>query len=226
MNHVKANTIVSLLAITLLSACSGTPKIKPDPAYAPAVPEAMKMSGRFNGGIYQHGFNMNLFEDPRAHRVGDIINIVLVERTQASKKAKTNLARTNEVTLLNPTIMGGAASAGSGTQAMGFDTEHAFDGNGSSSQSNSLSGNIAVTVMEVLPNGNMKVRGEKLLTLNQGSEHIRLSGIVRPIDVRSDNSVLSTQVANARISYGGTGALADANRNGWLSQFFMKVWPF
>ncbi|GMQ97460.1 MAG: flagellar basal body L-ring protein FlgH [Gammaproteobacteria bacterium] len=214
-----------MLLAVFVSACSSTPP-KPDPAYAPAVPEAMSKPQQTNGSIYQSRFSIALFEDRRARRIGDIINIVLTESTQSSKNAKTKLAKTNEVTLNNPTIMGGAAAAGSGTLAMGFDTEHAFDGSGSSSQSNSLSGNIAVTVMEILPNGNMKVRGEKLLTLNQGSEYIRLSGIVRPIDVRSDNSVLSTQVANARISYGGTGALADANRNGWLSQFFMKVWPF
>lgn len=218
---------LSSLALTavFVSACSGTPP-KPDPDFAPAAPAAMKAPQQTNGSIYQNRFAIALFEDRRARQVGDIINIVLTESTQSSKNAKTNLAKTNEVTLNNPTIMGGAAAAGSGTLEMGFDTEHAFDGSGSSSQSNSLSGNIAVTVMEILPNGNMKVRGEKLLTLNQGSEHIRLSGIVRAIDVRSDNTVLSTQVANARISYGGTGALADSNRNGWLSQFFMKVWPF
>ncbi len=214
-----------MLFAAVISACSNTPP-KPDPAYAPAPPAAMNAPKQSNGSIYQSRFSIALFEDRRARQVGDIINIVLTESTQSSKNAKTKLAKTNEVTLNNPTIMGGAAAAGSGTLAMGFDTESAFDGSGSSSQSNSLSGNIAVTVMEVLPNGNMKVRGEKLLTLNQGSEYIRLSGIVRSIDVRTDNSVLSTQVANARISYGGTGALADANRNGWLSQFFMKVWPF
>lgn len=214
-----------MLLAVFVSACSATPP-KPDPDFAPAVPVAMKAPLQTNGSIYQAGYNIALFQDIKANRVGDIINIVLTESTQASKNAKTNLTKTNEVTLNNPTLLGRPASAGAGTMEMGIDTEHAFDGSGSSSQSNSLSGNIAVTVMEILPNGNMKVRGEKLLTLNQGSEYIRLSGIVRPIDVRSDNTVLSTQVANARISYSGTGALADANRNGWLSQFFMKVWPF
>jgi len=221
------NKLANVAIITVvLSGCSGTPTPKPDPAYAPAAPVAMKAPQQTNGSIYQASYNVALFEDMKARRIGDIINIILTESTQSSKNAKTNLAKTSEMTLVNPTIMGGAAAAGSGTFENSIDSEHAFDGSGSSSQSNSLSGNIAVTVVEILPNGNMKVRGEKLLTLNQGSEHIRVSGIVRPNDVRSDNSVLSTQVANARISYGGTGALADANTNGWLSQFFMKAWPF
>ncbi|MGD8525667.1 MAG: flagellar basal body L-ring protein FlgH, partial [Thioalkalispiraceae bacterium] len=105
--------------------------------------------------------------------------------------------------------------------------EREFAGEGSSTQSNSLTGRIGVTVVEVMSNGNMKVRGEKLLHLNQGDEFIRISGIVRQVDVRSDNTIPSTLVANAQISYGGNGALAEANSQGWLSRFFSSSWwPF
>ncbi|MDH5183551.1 MAG: flagellar basal body L-ring protein FlgH, partial [Gammaproteobacteria bacterium] len=105
-------------------------------------------------------------------------------------------------------------------------TDQAFDGSGSSAQSNSLQGTISVSVMEVLANGYLVVRGEKILSLNQGDEFIRVSGIIRPEDVSPDNTVQSTKVANVQIIYGGTGALADANRDGWMSKFFKKVWPF
>ena len=90
-----------------------------------------------------------------------------------------------------------------------------------------MNGSITVTVAEVLPNGNMIVRGEKWLTLNQGEEYIQISGIVRPQDVRTDNTIFSTLVADARIAYSGKGMLANANSPGWLARFFNSpIWPF
>lgn len=195
-----------------------TERPRPDTQAAPA--------GEINGSIYQAGVSQPLFEDNRARRVGDIISIVLVERTQASKNADTTLSRSNDTSLGNPTLFGSPVQIGTQTLEVTAGSEHEFSGSGSSSQSNSLNGSITVTVVRVLPNGNLVVRGQKQLMLNQGSEHIRISGVVRAVDVRSDNTVLSTQVANARIIYGSRGALADANRSGWLSRFFMKIWPF
>ena len=93
--------------------------------------------------------------------------------------------------------------------------------------SNSLTGNISVTIHEVLANGVLIVKGEKWLTLNQGDEYIRVSGMIRPQDISADNTVNSTQIADARISYSGTGAVHDSNTMGWLSQFFIgQLWPF
>jgi len=107
------------------------------------------------------------------------------------------------------------------------DQQREFNSQGQSQQSNSLIGNITVTVIQVYPNGNLLVRGEKAVGLNQGYETIKISGIVRPYDIRADNTVLSTQVADVRVEYRGKGALADANRQGWLSRFFSSViWPF
>jgi flagellar L-ring protein precursor FlgH len=102
-----------------------------------------------------------------------------------------------------------------------------FAGEGDSAQSNSITGFITVTVQKVLPNGNLYVKGEKNIAINQGSEFVRLSGVIRPIDLAPDNSINSSQVANAKIAYGGKGALADANAQGWLSRFFNSPWtPF
>ncbi len=105
--------------------------------------------------------------------------------------------------------------------------ESSFDGASDSSQSNRLDGSITVTVAERLPNGNLLVRGEKRITINQGEEFIRVQGIVRPVDIGPANSVASTKVADARITYSGRGTLADSNRPGWLSRFFNSPWfPF
>lgn len=110
---------------------------------------------------------------------------------------------------------------------MGIESDSTFKGDAKSNQSNSLNGQITVHVLRVLPNGNLIIRGEKWLTLNTGQEFIRLTGIVRSEDVSSDNTVDSTRVANARISYSGKGSLAEAQETGWLSQFFMStMWPF
>jgi len=112
------------------------------------------------------------------------------------------------------------------TLANSVDTTQKFDGSGDSTQSNSLTGNVTVTVVEVLANGNLVVRGEKTLRINQGDEYLRVSGVVRPADVSSDNSVISTQLADARIAYSGSGFVADSNSMGWLARFVNSWWPF
>ena len=102
-----------------------------------------------------------------------------------------------------------------------------FTGKGAADQSNSLSGNISVTVVDVLPNGNLNVRGEKRVTLNQGDEFIRLSGIVRPVDINSSNIITSDKVADVTIMYVGEGAMADASKMGWLARIVQSPWfPF
>jgi flagellar L-ring protein precursor FlgH len=102
-----------------------------------------------------------------------------------------------------------------------------FDGEGNSAQSNSLTGYITTTVARVLPNGNLYIKGEKKIWINQGQENVVLSGVIRPVDLAPDNTISSSRVANARITYGGKGALNDANTAGWLSRFFNAPWtPF
>jgi len=209
-----------------------------DPDYAAARPEAPAAVAQPSGGIYQVASGVALFEDQRARRVGDIITVRLVESTNASKSASTTTKKESELSLSNPTVLGtnvqfdvarGAPLAQTTNLNLGtsVDNSSQFKGDAGSSQKNSLSGNITVTVTEVLPNGNLVVRGEKVLAINQGHEYVRLAGIVRPQDILPDNSVLSTQVADAHILYGGEGTLAEANSVGWITRFFQSPWwPF
>ncbi|GAB3789488.1 flagellar basal body L-ring protein FlgH [Dyella agri] len=186
------------------------------PVVAAAAPVA-------DGSIYHDEQGMELFADPRAHRTGDILTIVLVENTQAVKKASTSTSKTNKDNIGAPSLLGRTFNKAS----VGINSDHSFDGGGSSSQSNQLTGNITVTVAQRLANGSLMVRGEKWLTINQGQELIRITGIVRPQDIGQDNTVPSTRVADAKISYTGRGTLADANTQGWLSRFFTSKWmPF
>ena len=210
----------------LMTACAG-PQVR-DEGFTPTMPEPVAPAQESNGSIYHSRNNRFLFEDLKARRVGDLITVILDEQTNAAKTATTNTSKDNSVDLPGPTIAGlPVTHNGRPILSATLDSASSFSGSGDSSQSNSLSGNITVTVAEVLNNGNLVVRGEKLLTLNNGSEIIRISGIVRPHDVTPDNTVESTQIANANITYSGKGAVADSNRQGWLSRFFTSpLWPF
>jgi flagellar L-ring protein precursor FlgH len=177
-----------------------------------------------DGSIYHDMQNMELFSDARAHRVGDILTVTLVEATQASKKSSTSTSKTDKTAIDAPTILGQSLSIGGKAADITTNAGRSFDGDGSSSQSNQLTGQITVTVAQRLTNGNLLVRGEKWLTINQGQELVRISGIVRVQDIAQDNSVASTRVADARITYSGRGTLADANTQGWLSRFFSSKW--
>jgi len=219
-------TKLVLLMSVLLAAC--TPLPQRDPAFAPVAPADLRPPVQSSGSIYQSGYDMRLFEDYKAVRVGDILTIKLQEQTQAKKADDLNAKKENSIKVSAPMLMGVSPGTVFGQD---LDTEISsakdFKGQGGANQSNSLKGNISVTVVEVLPNGNLKIRGEKRVTLNQGDEFIRLSGIVRPVDIDSSNSISSDKVADATFMYTGDGAMADASKMGWISRIFFSPWfPF
>ena len=213
----------ALSTAVLLGACASQPDVVFDD-YSPSLPVMGPGSDTPDGAVYDIGYQFSLFDDPRARNVGDILTIRLVEQTQASKSASTDTSRTTSVDTGNPTILGRSVTQ-NGRELLNttIDAEQTFAGEATSSQSNQLIGDITVTVAQVLANGNLVVRGEKWLTLNQGEEYIQISGIVRPADIRPDNSVDSPRLADARIAYSGKGQLANVNRPGWLARFFTSV---
>ncbi|MCL4104556.1 UNVERIFIED_CONTAM: hypothetical protein GTU68_047518 [Idotea baltica] len=180
------------------------------------------------GSIYAGGRSVSLFEDIRASQVGDIVTIVLAEATNAAKSSDTSLDKSNSNAITDPVLAGQTRILGSDASlAFDLSSDHSFGGESASNQRNSLQGSITVTVAKILPGGNLYVQGEKWIHINQGNEYIRLRGVIRPVDVSTNNTVLSTKVADARISYGGTGATAEVNGVGWLSRFFISpIWPF
>jgi flagellar L-ring protein precursor FlgH len=192
-------------------------------SWEPAMPETAAPPPSGNGAIYQAGYDVPLLENATARRVGDIVTIRLVENTNASKSSSTTTSKATTVALPGPTV-GGRPVTVNGTAILsgGVENEASFDGEGSSRQSNRLNGDITVTVVRRLPNGTLMVRGEKWITINQGRELVRISGLVRQIDIEPDNTVPSAKVANAAITYVGKGALADASAPSWLARFFMS----
>ncbi|MFT5811318.1 MAG: flagellar L-ring protein precursor FlgH [Rubritalea sp.] len=217
---IKIAGLITLLG--LLNACAATQiAVQPDPKYAPIDLTTVAFQPVPNGSIFQQGRSVRLFEDSKAFRIGDLLSITLSESTNASKSAATNTTKNSGIGTAVSALLGVTPTYnGDSLLTNSASAERDFVGSGDSAQSNSLSGEITVTVANILSNGTLVVRGEKIIGLNQGAEYIRLSGLVRPQDVSANNMVESRKLANARIYYGGGGTIAESNTKGWLSRLF------
>ena len=212
-----------LLLVGTISGCAPTPGVLDrslERQYpVPASPRVV------DGSIYGH---VNLFEDVRARSVGDILVVQLIEQTAAEKSSSTSINRKTSAHIDNPLLAGQTRVVGKDSSLdFDLDSNHEFAGGSGSDQSNSLTGSVAVTVTQILPGGNLLIEGEKWISINRGREFLRLRGVVRPIDVGLNNIIASTRIANAEITYSGTGETANANAPGWLARILMgRIWPF
>ena len=187
------------------------------------------------GGIFKVSYSTQanrytpLFEDRRARYVGDTIIVTLNEKTTASKKSNSSTDRKSNSTITTPTplaIAGLPLPASFMKMEMDAGSGNTFTGGGASASNNVFTGTIAVTVIEVLPNGNMLVSGEKQVGINQGQEFIRFSGVVNPIMIGNNSTISSSQVADARIEYRGNGYIDESQTMGWFSRGLMSILPF
>jgi len=213
------------LGLVLLAGCAAVP---PTNVHQPmsARPQPVPVEPSVNGAIYQaSNARLMLFEDQRARHVGDTLTILIEEKTNASKKSASSASRTGTATASVPTIFGLPGKTFQGTTLDGTSSNE-FAGKGDSASNNLFTGTIAVTVIEVMSNGNLLVSGEKQVAIDQGAEFIRFSGIVNPTSISGSNAVSSTKVADARIEYKGTGYIDEAQTMGWLARFFLTVLPF
>lgn len=214
--------ITAALGAILLAGCASAP-----PRQAPNDDDVVPMQrpvarGVSGGGVFTAD-TVSLTSDSRAYRVGDAVTVILQETTQASKRAGTSFSKGSSASVAPIAALGKTF----GKTGIDIAADRSFEGDATSTQQNALSGALTVIVQEVLPNGLLRVAGEKNLTLNQGEEFVRLKGLIRAQDIDNDNQVSSLRVANARIAYSGKGALADANAPGWLTRFFTSPWmPF
>ena len=218
-----------LIAVSLLLAGCAAHRLGGNSGqFVATPPEEIPEQSAQNGSIYQNGHDVPLFENSVARRVGDIITIVLQEKTDAAKSASTTTAKNSTLSLPGPKIAGNDVTInGNKIFSASLDNKSAFDGSGDSKQSNELTGNITVTVAQRLRNGNLLVRGQKWIMINQGREFVRIQGIVRPVDISPSNTVASYKVADASISYGSQGVIDAVNSKSWLSRFFDSKWmPF
>lgn len=180
-----------------------------------------------NGAIYRTGFGSQaLFEDRRPRSIGDILTILVSENVNASKNSAADASRSGSTSLdlsVIPKIFEGLISNSQDASASG---KNAMSAKGGANAKNTFNGVITVTVTDVLPNGNFLVSGEKQMVINQGTEFIRFSGVVNARSVSANNTVASTQVADARIEYSAKGYIDEAQTMGWLQRIFLNVLPF
>ncbi len=233
-----AATLTLALGTALLGGCANSPPLAPSPQFAPVVPVIPEQSRAITGSLFVDGRGDSLFGRQRDFRVGDIIMVLLSEETQATRVQHTTVERkstndafasiqagvSNALGKSGLPLAAGLGSAASQIKADGADITS--DGQGDHGQRATLTGSIAVSVLDVMSNGNLVVRGEKQLALSEGSEVIQVSGIVRNQDIAPNNTVQSRRLANAQISYRGSGDLDNATRQGWGSRLLYKFWPF
>ncbi|MCA1937787.1 MAG: flagellar basal body L-ring protein FlgH [Dechloromonas sp.] len=213
-----------LLSSVLLAACTTVP---PTNVHQPMTvrPEARPVLATGNGAIYQAGNSRPLFEDRRARFVGDTITVKITENTSASKKASNNLTRSGSQSA-SVTAFAGLPVGGLNGLDLSANSATNFAGKGDAANNAVFTGNLTVTVIDVLPNGNLLVSGEKQIAIGTEQEFIRVSGVVNPAFVDFSNTVDSAKIADARIEYKSSGQIADGQVMGWLARFFLSVLPF
>jgi flagellar L-ring protein precursor FlgH len=214
---------VAVAAAVLLTGCAQMDRFKEDQGrdFEATWPEVADAQQREPGSLYAQGTDVSLWSNVTARNVGDTLTVVLAESTEAEKSATTSSSKNSSAELTGPTVLGRPiTSNGTPILEASLGNQSAFTGNGAATQSNKLDGYISVTVAKRLSNGNLVVRGQKWVAINSGREFVRLQGIVRPSDISPDNTVVSWRVADAYISYGGQGTVANASKPGWLYRFF------
>jgi flagellar L-ring protein FlgH len=235
LKRVMAKIVVIFPLVLMLSGCHILDQmdLRDETILPPAFPADEPPPPKSNGTIYQAGYEISLYEDHIARRVGDILTVRLEESTNGQKQAttkanKTNINNTNLGTQktasgnLKPYLLGGAVT----DLIFNNGTDLQFNGKGSMNESNALQGKISVTVIRVLSNNNLVIQGETWVTINQGREFIRLSGIVRSEDIDATNTISSQRIADARISYSGSGLVGNASKPGILTQILFKFFPY
>ncbi|MCX8642640.1 flagellar basal body L-ring protein FlgH [Gilliamella sp. B3791] len=222
---------LGILTVFLLLGCAQLPK-KPLVEGETSIEPMLPVIGNSTGSIYQSSQPTSfgyqpMFEDRRPRNIGDVLTIVLQENVSASKSSSINAGRNGSTDLsvkAVPQFLDGLI--GRGKVDTDISGANDFKGSGGANAKNTFSGTITVTVQDVMVNGNLKVIGEKQIAINQGTEFIRFSGVVNPRTISGNNTVISTQVADARIEYVGNGYIDEAQTMGWLQRLFFNFSPF
>jgi flagellar L-ring protein precursor FlgH len=220
---MKHHALAVLMLSCTLALAGGCAVLQEDQGrdFDPTWPDVADQPQALPGAIYAQGRDVSLWNNVTARNVGDTLTVILAESTEAEKSATTTATKSTSAELTGPTVLGRPITR-NGTPILegSIGNESQFAGNGAATQSNKLDGYISVTVAKRFSNGNLLVRGQKWVGINSGREFVRLQGIVRPSDISPDNSVFSWRIADAYISYGGQGTVANASKPGFLYRFF------
>ena len=242
--NMKWNGLAIASALLLFSGCAGMPfqgkdarePLTSPPAARPAQvvisPEPRDPAAA--AGLWQETTYRNAFQDLRAHKVGDLITVNIVETSKANKKATTSTGRESSINAGISNLMGwegkiskiGVPAEFNNEVMLKASMENDFDGSGETTRNESMTASITARVIEVTPNGNLFIKGSRKVKVNNEAQYITLTGLVRPADVSPDNTVLSSYIAEAAIEYTGSGPVSDKQRPGWLMRAVDYVWPF
>ena len=227
MSPITSNKVpIFILTALLISGCSPQIEDAVSRNYRPIYPMSSDVSDKLpDGSIYSTQAAGLFATDRRASKIGDILTVSFAESFQATKSqnAATSKSSANQISL--PGIIPGSDLEERISNALTSSSDRSFTGSGSTAQSNSLTGQISVQVVRVLPGGNLEILGQKRLVLNKGDEYIRVSGVVRPEDISADNVILSDRIASANIQYIGAGDIADPANQGWLNGVLTAISP-
>jgi flagellar L-ring protein precursor FlgH len=227
MNPVVPRLLLVAAALAAAGCMHLPEEPRHSPRFEPVYPSAVSRPQAVTGSIYNSEQGRDLFSRGLSYRVGDVITILLNESSQAARQQSTQASRESKNTVVPPGLtsrVSGISRLLDGLSLSGGSI--ASEGTGTADQRASLTGSVSATVVEVMSNGNLVLRGEKQLALTEGAEIIQVTGIVRPDDVSRNNTVQSRRLANAQITYRGTGDLANASRAGWGSSLLWRIWPF
>ena len=222
----RRRLLAAFVSASLLAGCGVVPQ-KPLVAQPmTARPPPRSLPTQTNGSIYNPGYSDHpLFEDTRPRNVGDILTIVIAENINATKSSGTNSTRAGNSSFTPTSLPGLIAGLFSHTSTTVAGANQ-FQATGGANAANTFTGTLTVTVTDVLANGNLEISGEKQMLINQGNEYIRFSGVVNPTTISSTSTVLSTQVADARIEYSARGFINEGETMGWLQRLFLSVAPY
>jgi flagellar L-ring protein precursor FlgH len=221
---IRLRTLVLMLVVVLAGCAHLEPRVTiAQPTSAKPVQVAAAKAD--DGAIFQSAGHRPLFEDPRARLRGDIITVAIVEKNSASRTSSSSTSKTADLKAGVP-LLGGLSAKALQNAGVAANSANVYAGKGDTSNDNSFTGTITVTVIDVLPNGNLVVAGEKQIGINHNLEFIRFAGVVNPVTLQAGNLVDSTKVADARLDYTGKGYIDEAQRMGWLARFFLTAYPF
>jgi flagellar L-ring protein precursor FlgH len=220
--------VLVFIGFGLLGGCVNPQKVAgPSPDYAPVIPEPTARASIPTGSVYNVAFSDSWFGEKKAYRVGDIVTVVLDESLDADTTTKNTASRKTKTDVLSPLQIAKWGSPG-GILSTDIQEENEVSSTGSGviDQSATFKGTMTAQVVEVYPNGNLLIRGEKIVNFSSGSEVVQVKGIIRPQDIQPDNTVQSKRLASAQITYKGVGPNANVQQMPWGINLLLSIWPF
>jgi len=222
---MKVLTLIFLAAS--ITGCATQKIAGPTPEFAPIIPAASDLQTIPTGSLYNVGHSDSWFGEKKAYRVGDVVTVILDEALDAGTSNSAIASRKNKTDVLSPLQIAKWGSPGGLLSSdLQEESEITSDGSSTADQSANFTGTMTAQVVDVYPNGNLLIRGEKIVNFSSGSEVVQVKGIIRPQDIQPDNTVQSKRLASAQITYKGVGSGANATKVPWGTNLILSLWPF